>query len=75
MRSRIVHIISGLSVGDAEKMLLKLLMRVDRRRFSIPVISLTNNGKIGNKIESIGTPVLALEMDNLITDLIVSIFD
>jgi len=67
MKSRIVHIITGLSVGGAERMLLKLLIELDHTRYSITVISLTSKGAIGNEIESLGIPVLALEMGRPIT--------
>ena len=50
-------VITGLSTGGAEMMLLKLLKRIDRRRFSPHVISLTTKGEIGARIEALGIPV------------------
>lgn len=41
---RIAFIITGLSTGGAEMMLLKVLERLDRQRFSPHVISLTSLG-------------------------------
>ncbi|MGE0190237.1 MAG: glycosyltransferase family 4 protein [Steroidobacteraceae bacterium] len=58
---KIVFIITGLSAGGAEIMLLRLLERLDAR-FSKHVISLTNIGEIGTKIRSLGIAVEALGM-------------
>jgi glycosyltransferase involved in cell wall biosynthesis len=57
---RIVFIITGLSTGGAETMLLKLLERLDRNRFSPYVISLTALGEIGPRIAALGIPVEAM---------------
>jgi glycosyltransferase involved in cell wall biosynthesis len=59
---RLVQIITGLSVGGAERMLLKVLERIDRSRFTPHVISLTTKGDIGPRIEALGVPVSALHM-------------
>ena len=59
---RLVQIITGLSVGGAETMLLKVLERIDRSRFAPHVISLTAKGDIGPRIEALGVPVTALSM-------------
>jgi glycosyltransferase involved in cell wall biosynthesis len=59
---RIAFIITGLSTGGAEIMLLKLLQHLDRKRFEPHVISLTNLGEVGPRIEALGIPVLALGM-------------
>ena len=55
-------VITGLSTGGAEMMLLKVLERIDRRHFSPHVISLTTKGEIGARIEALGVPVEALGM-------------
>ena len=60
---KIVFIISGLRVGGAETMLLKLLNNRDRRRFNPVVISLTSKGEIGPRIEKMGICVHALSFD------------
>lgn len=57
---RIVFIITGLSTGGAETMLLKLLERLDRNRFALHVISLTTLGEIGPRIAALGIPVEAM---------------
>jgi glycosyltransferase involved in cell wall biosynthesis len=59
---RIAFIITGLSTGGAEMMLLKLLERLDRNRFSPQVISLTTLGEIGPRIAALGIPVEAIGM-------------
>lgn len=59
---KVVFIITGLSTGGAETMLLKLLERIDRTRFEPEVISLTTRGRIGPRIEALGLPVHALGM-------------
>lgn len=57
---RVLFVITGLSTGGAETMLLKLLERLDRERFESMVISLTTTGDIGARIAALGIPVLAL---------------
>jgi glycosyltransferase involved in cell wall biosynthesis len=56
---RIVHIITGLSTGGAEMMLLRLVEQL-RGEFEQKVISLTGNGSVGEKIAALGVPVVAL---------------
>lgn len=57
---RIVFIITGLSTGGAEMMLLKVLERLDRQRFTPHVISLTTLGELAPRIAALGIPVQAL---------------
>lgn len=61
---RVVHIISGLNVGGAELMLLRLLSGSDRvgGDFEHRVISLTSIGEIGEKIKKIGIPIHAINL-------------
>lgn len=56
----VLFIITGLSTGGAENMLLKLLERLDRTRFRPMVISLTTKGEIGPRIATLGIPVVVL---------------
>lgn len=58
----VLYIITGLSTGGAETMLLKLLERIDRRRYVPMVVSLTTLGEIGPRIAALGIPVQALGM-------------
>jgi glycosyltransferase involved in cell wall biosynthesis len=59
---RILHIITGLSLGGAEMMLFKLLSRWDRSRFSGAVVSLTPVGPVGERIAAQGIGVSSLNM-------------
>lgn len=59
---KVVHIITGLSVGGAENMLFKLVSRMDRSEFAPEVISLSGIGPIGAKMQAAGIPVRALNL-------------
>lgn len=59
---RIVFIITGLSTGGAEMMLLKVLERLDRQRFVPHVISLTTLGELAPRIAALGISVEAVGM-------------
>lgn len=59
---RIAHIITGLSIGGAETMLLKVLERLDRQRFAPHVISLMMLGELAPRIAALGIPVDAVGM-------------
>ena len=58
----ILHIISTLGTGGAEMMLYRLLSNLDRKSFEPVVISLTGTDTIGEKINRLQIPVLALNM-------------
>ena len=62
MKSHIVHIATSLSAGGAETMLYKLLSALRSGPFSFSVISLTNVGPVGKKIQALEIPVIALGM-------------
>lgn len=59
-RIRIVHIITGLHVGGAERMLWKLLAHADYARFDMRVLCLLGDGRIGEEIRALGIPVSCL---------------
>lgn len=59
---RIVHIITTLSTGGAEMMLLNLLSAEVDSKCSSAVISLSDNGPVGKRIEKLGVPVFTLGM-------------
>jgi glycosyltransferase involved in cell wall biosynthesis len=59
---KIIHIIVGLNIGGAETMLYKLLKYSNREDFDYEVISLTDKGVFGPKIEELGIPVHSLGM-------------
>ena len=59
-RIRVLHVITGLGLGGAEMMLWKLLSGADSSRFSSAVISLVDEGALGERIAALGVPVHAL---------------
>lgn len=63
-----MHIITGLNTGGAETMLYKLLSNIDRTKFEPKVLSLTDIGLIGKKIEKLGISVKALGMKRGVPD-------
>jgi glycosyltransferase involved in cell wall biosynthesis len=69
---KIIHIISGLGSGGAENMLLKLLKYSDKRKYYHEVISLKDEGLIGEKIKAEGIKLHTLNINkyNLLNSLI-----
>jgi len=59
---KLLHIITGLSIGGAEMMLYKLVSKMDRSCFDVYVVSLTDIGPVGEKIKKLGIPVVAIGM-------------
>ena len=59
MKKRILFVITGISTGGAEMMLLKLLERLSKERFEAHVISLTTLGELAPGIAAHGIPVEA----------------
>lgn len=59
---RIAHVITGLSTGGAEMMLHKVLDGMSKSDFDPIVISLTDEGTIGSKIEGLGIPLRIVGM-------------
>jgi len=59
---RVVFIITGLSTGGAEMMLLKVLERLDRQHFVPHVISLTTLGELAPRLAALGIHVDAVGM-------------
>lgn len=59
---RIAFVITNLTVGGAEAMLLKLLQHMDRSQIEPVVISLIGRGEIGPRIAELGIPVHELGM-------------
>lgn len=66
---KVLFIITGLSVGGAETMLLKLLKTLDRQRFHVSVVSLTTEGELGAQVRALGLPLKALGMKRGVPDL------
>lgn len=65
---KVIHLITGLSTGGAEMMLYKLISRMDRARFCNVVVSMTDKGTLGSRLEEIGVPVIILNMKRGIPD-------
>lgn len=59
---KVTHVITGLGTGGAEMMLLRLLSATDRDRFQPTVISLTDRGRLGARVEALGIPLHTVEM-------------
>lgn len=59
---KVVHLITGLDTGGAEMMLYKLLDNVNRGEIESIVISITDQGTIGRRIEALGIPVYTLNV-------------
>lgn len=59
---KVLHIISGLSTGGAERALWNLLAGGLSKRFETAVIALAGEGAIGQGIREIGVPVHTLNM-------------
>ena len=58
---KIIHIITGLSIGGAEMMLYKLLSRTDKQNISPIVISMGDkDGELRERIEALDIPVYSL---------------
>jgi len=60
---RVCHIITGLYTGGAEMMLYRMLAATDRRRFEPTVISLIDQGALGERITALDIPVHTLELN------------
>ncbi len=58
----VLHVITGLRTGGAERMLCQLLSVMDRRRWDPVVISLTDSGSPGAGLREQGIPVYCLGM-------------
>lgn len=58
----IVHLITELNMGGAEQMLYKLVTRMDHNRFRCIVVSMTDQGPVGERIKAKGIPVFPLGM-------------
>lgn len=65
---RLLHVITDLDTGGAERMLYRLLSKIDRECFDCSVISLTDCGVIGERIKDLGIPVQTLAMRRGVTN-------
>jgi hypothetical protein len=56
----IVHLITGLETGGAERMLYRLVARTDRDRFRSVVVSITGAGSVGPAFRRAGVELMTL---------------
>lgn len=61
---QILHLITDLDMGGAEKMLYNLLSKTNRQRFKPIVLSLIDRGIWGDHISALGIPVHSLKMES-----------
>ncbi len=59
-KTKVLHIITGLNIGGAEVMLFNLLREIDRKKFDVMVISLTDQGCLTEKITALDIRVVSL---------------
>ena len=64
---KITHIIIGLNLGGAERMLYKLLQNMDKEKYELEVISLQDKGFYGPKIEALGIKVHEIKIKSIPT--------
>ncbi len=64
-RLRVLHAITGLSVGGAEVILARALEEIGDSEFEPRVVSLTTLGDVGPRIRRLGVQVEALEMSSV----------
>ncbi|MFN4282898.1 MAG: glycosyltransferase [Alphaproteobacteria bacterium] len=60
---KILHVITGLSTGGAEMMLVKLLANLPADETRHVVVSLTGGGPLADRIAALGVPVVQLGMN------------
>jgi glycosyltransferase involved in cell wall biosynthesis len=61
-RMRVVHIINSFEFGGAEAMLCNLLLRSDRNRFDLQVVSLIDDLSVAGPIIEAGIPLVTMGM-------------
>lgn len=59
-RHRILHLITRLPIGGAERMLLGVLRNLDATRFESTVCCIQDRGELAEEVESLGIPIHAL---------------
>lgn len=58
----ILFLITGLVADGAERMLYRLISRMDRTRFVITVVNMADVGSLGEQIRAVGVPLRSLGM-------------
>lgn len=72
-KKRILHLITGLEIGGAEMMLLKILPRM-QDVFDNRICCIMGHGPIGGKLEEAGVPVYYLNLKNIFDFSVISRF-
>ena len=63
---KIIYIITGLNVGGAEFVLLRLLRKINKKEYDPLVITLREKGIMGERIEKLGINVYCLRIHSFI---------
>jgi len=66
---KIVHVITGLGGGGAERMLVRVATKSDRKHFETLVVSMTDDGVQGSALREHGVRVVALGMQRGVPDI------
>lgn len=61
---RLLHLITRLPIGGAERMLLGVLRNLDAQRFESVVCCIQDRGELADEAEAMGVPVLSLGLMN-----------
>jgi glycosyltransferase involved in cell wall biosynthesis len=64
---KIVYIITGLRIGGAEKMLYNLVKRLDKAKYSVSVISLTDSKFYRDRFTECGVEVIDLKLNKFLS--------
>ena len=57
---KLIFIIISLNTGGAQSALVRILKNINRNKFQVTVISLTDKGELGDAIIKLGFPLFAL---------------
>ncbi len=59
---RILHLITRLPIGGAERLLLGVLQNLDSKEFESVVCCIQDRGELANEVETLGIPMIALNL-------------
>jgi len=59
---RILHVITRLPIGGAERLLIGILQNLDKSIFKSTVCCIQDRGELADEVESLGHPVISLNM-------------
>ncbi len=61
-KRRILHLITRLPIGGAERLLLGILRNLDPNEFESVVCCIQDRGELADEVEALGIPVIALDL-------------